>query len=116
MCICVTVLVRACVCACVRVRVMGSGVGNINACDLVIDPMYMKLVLLYLQINLHIYSYSVLWEMPLLHMFSFSQPILSYLSVIRTRVRVFVCVHRSMCACHLADVVHASPFSCVSCV
>ena len=47
-----------CVCAWVRarVRVMRSGVGNINACDLVSDPMYMKLVRMYLQINLHIYS------------------------------------------------------------
>ena len=52
----------------------------------------MEVVHTYLHINLHIYSYSVLWDMTLLHMFSFSPPILSNLPLLFMRVCVCVCV------------------------
>ena len=52
-----------CACVCTRVCVCdGGGGGNINACDLVSDPVEV----------VHMNSYSVLLEMSLLHMLSFS--------------------------------------------
>ena len=66
-CVCAGAGVGACVHVCVHVCVCdGGGGGNINACDLVSDPV--EVVRTYLHMN----SYSVLLEMSLLHMLSFS--------------------------------------------
>ena len=70
----------------------GGGGGNINACDLVSD--LVEVVRTYLHMNL----YSVLWEMFLLHMLSFSPSRELTVSVVRTCVCVCVCVCVCLCA------------------